>query len=604
VPVSVVELGELDAAEVASLAQSVAGGTVPASLPAALYARSGGNPLFVEETVRALHERARSGADADEPWPLPLTVEAAVQTRLDALGTEEREVCKRAAVLGRPFRADEVVALGASAAREPYESLRRRRVLELGASRAELRFAHALVGEICYRSMAAEIRQELHRRAAALAEGAPTPDPHQVARHHELGAEPEPAARWWAQAAREAVRRGDSADALSCADRALQLGAPSEHLFELHATRADSCRFLGRSTDTRAALEAALVAARRDDERARALTEQTAWLARAGRLEEARARSLLAVETARRTGDSDVLVLALVRASEAATMSGLHAEALAAVAEARRAGAASTAALAKIDAACALAAVATGDLGEALRAYTAVLAQNRAAGDRRRAAANEQNLADLWNRVGAYPEAERALGAALEDCRRVGNRLIEPYVLVNLAYAQAHQGAWTDALETLSTAEPLVAESADARLRACFRLYRARALLDARRTTEARGELGRAGQELTGGGHASWEVLVETELAACELSEGHHDEALVHSGEALRRRDERGALEEDEAQVFAVRARALEAAGRIDDAALVRARGRARIAEIAARIEDAALRRRFLEDVPAHRALA
>jgi hypothetical protein len=69
-------------------------------------------------------------------------------------------------------------------------------------------------------------------------------------------------------------------------------------------------------------------------------------------------------------------------------------------------------------------------------------------------------------------------------------------------------------------------------------------------------------------------------------------------------RDQLGGLEEDEGEIFAVYARALDFVGRSDEAAEVRARGRRRIAEIASRISDEALRERFSNDVRAHQSLA
>ncbi|MCC7535146.1 MAG: hypothetical protein IT379_02965, partial [Deltaproteobacteria bacterium] len=48
---------------------------------------------------------------------------------------------------------------------------------------------------------------------------------------------------------------------------------------------------------------------------------------------------------------------------------------------------------------------------------------------------------------------------------------------------------------------------------------------------------------------------------------------------------------------------ALEATGRDAEAFAVRARGAARLREVASRIGDEEWRRRFLEDVPAHRRL-
>jgi hypothetical protein len=87
------------------------------------------------------------------------------------------------------------------------------------------------------------------------------------------------------------------------------------------------------------------------------------------------------------------------------------------------------------------------------------------------------------------------------------------------------------------------------------------------------------------------------------LAAGEVQRAVELSSAALALRDELGSVEEDEAELFVVRARALEALGRHEEARAVRARGRARVEEIAAHISEEALRKRFVEDVSAHREL-
>jgi hypothetical protein len=79
--------------------------------------------------------------------------------------------------------------------------------------------------------------------------------------------------------------------------------------------------------------------------------------------------------------------------------------------------------------------------------------------------------------------------------------------------------------------------------------------------------------------------------------------ALARSERALAIRDERQGTEEDEAEVFVARAQALEAAGRADEAASVRERGRRRLREVADGISDPSWRERFVTGLPAHRML-
>jgi len=82
----------------------IARGLAPAASPAELRDlahRASGNPFFVEELARDLRERGNTVIS--QTTPLPATVEAVVQGRLDRLPPAAREVVYAAAVVGREF---------------------------------------------------------------------------------------------------------------------------------------------------------------------------------------------------------------------------------------------------------------------------------------------------------------------------------------------------------------------------------------------------------------------------------------------------------------------------------------------------------------------
>ena len=245
---------------------------------------------------------------------------------------------------------------------------------------------------------------------------------------------------------------------------------------------------------------------------------------------------------------------------------------------------------------------ARGDHGERRRAYRDAVRLYEDIGDVRRAAGAELNLADAANRVGAYAEAEQALRATVEKCARVGNALWHGYAQLNLGYASLRLGKHEEAQAALDEAAVLAERTGEARLTIFARLYGARALLaaDPDRAAEV---ATLAAREATEGQLPSVRVLALAIAGEAHLTAGRVEEALASSEEALALRDELGAVEEDEAEVFLVRARALEAAGRCVEGEDVRARGRARIRELAEHMADETLRVRFLEDVPANREL-
>ena len=136
---------------------------IPADVQATLLERAGGNPLYAEEFVRLLDERAEEDA-------LPETVQGIIAARLDALEREDKELLQDAAVLGRVFWAG---ALGRD--REPAEAalhrLERREFVQRErrstvAGETEYAFRHALVREVAYEQIPRAQRGDKHRRVA------------------------------------------------------------------------------------------------------------------------------------------------------------------------------------------------------------------------------------------------------------------------------------------------------------------------------------------------------------------------------------------------------------------------------------------------------
>ncbi len=142
-----------------------------------LAAQTGGNPLFLEEGVRALVEtKALLGARGAyhlarplETIQVPPTVQAILASRIDRLPPEEKRLLQTAAVIGKDFS----FALLEAIADEGEETLRR----ALGHLQAaeflyetalypdhEYTFKHALTHEVAYGSLLHERRGALHAR--------------------------------------------------------------------------------------------------------------------------------------------------------------------------------------------------------------------------------------------------------------------------------------------------------------------------------------------------------------------------------------------------------------------------------------------------------
>ena len=609
-------LGGLAREAIDTLATAIAGQHLAPELVSAVAERTSGNPLFVEQIVTELRERDL----LDEPpgvLPLSLTIEAAVQSRLDQLPREEKELLKRAAVLARPFGAEDLAGLGVPDAATLLASLVRRDLLS-GRSRLrrgqnrEYRFRSTLIADVASRMLTDEVRMDLHRRAAEMLASRDNVEPEELARHYEGGGEPTLAAERYADAAIAAARRGDSHTVLRCSERALALAVPAARRFALHMARADALRFLGRRGDQMPELEAALGLAEGDRELAQVLIEHAVFASRTGDTPTALRAAQEAVDHARSCGDTELLAMARGRAAFALVIAGRHREAEAALAEAEAiAERASPRVRAFVSEFRGLLANALGDLGMQVEAYGEAVRQYEAVGDVRRAAGAEGNVADAYNRVGAYSEAEVALRATVEKCRRVGNHLVEAYAMVNLGYALAMQDRHEEATAVIEEARRRAQITRDVRLDLFARVYLTRTRLsvarergDASRVVVALvAEADSAAEEASRLGLPSIRALALSLAARGLLDLGDSARALDRSSEALRIRDELGSLEEDEGGVFLTHVRALTAAGRATEAVEVRARGSARLDELAGRIGSDAWRERFRRDVAAHRKL-
>jgi DNA-binding SARP family transcriptional activator len=120
-----------------------------------------GNPFFLEQLL-ALGFEGGLAADA-----LPPTVQALLAARLDRLGPGERALLERAAVIGKQFRLDDVVALLQPEA-VPTADTHVQTLVDRGflrpAAEGELHFRHVLVQEAVYRASPKRLRAELHEQ--------------------------------------------------------------------------------------------------------------------------------------------------------------------------------------------------------------------------------------------------------------------------------------------------------------------------------------------------------------------------------------------------------------------------------------------------------
>jgi class 3 adenylate cyclase/tetratricopeptide (TPR) repeat protein len=139
----------------------------------ALLDKAGGNPLFLEETVRMLVEGGflEEGADDAESLPVPTSIQSLIGSRLDGLPAQEKRVAQHASVAGSVFWSGAVAHLSG----EDGELDRRLELLEQRdfvrahevstvADEREWAFKHILTRDVAYGRLPKGRRISLHVR--------------------------------------------------------------------------------------------------------------------------------------------------------------------------------------------------------------------------------------------------------------------------------------------------------------------------------------------------------------------------------------------------------------------------------------------------------
>jgi DNA-binding SARP family transcriptional activator len=285
-----VEIHGLDEAEVAELVRRALRMQHPAPrFSARLAAATGGNPYFILETLRALHEQGTLHRDEQSVWhtpwdtsdadyqelPLPAGLRQAIDGRVRKLTLEERTALAAAAVLGRNFSpsvlarmtkderpttkessATDTLVVGRSSV-VTDQLLRRQFLAEDGTG---YRFEHELLREVVYDRLDPATRQDLHLRAAEALEQEHYERVEALAQHLYL-------AGAWDKATPYLMQAGDRArvvyayrDALRCYDQALEAAerqsAEAAHgamLWDIQLKRGAVATPLGEYADATAA---------------------------------------------------------------------------------------------------------------------------------------------------------------------------------------------------------------------------------------------------------------------------------------------------------------------------------------------------------------
>ena len=237
--IALAPLGDSDTA--ALLGELLGSDPSVGELAALIADRAGGNPFFAEEMVRELVQRGvltgeRGGyvsrADIADV-AVPVTVQAAIEARIDRLNAGAKQTVNAASVIGSRFRqrAAEQHRCRAGCRRADRAEL----IDQVGFTPgAEYAFHHPLIRAVAYESQLKSDRAEVHRRlAAAIESGSPESADQNaalIAEHLQAAGDRHAAYGWHMRAATWSTHRDIAAARVSW-ERARQIAdaLPADH---------------------------------------------------------------------------------------------------------------------------------------------------------------------------------------------------------------------------------------------------------------------------------------------------------------------------------------------------------------------------------------
>ena len=222
-------LNRLTRRQVGELMRRDAGSTLPDSLVAQIYQRTGGVPLLVEEFIRMVRESAIFEQTHEQA--IPATLQHLVMARLDRMSSN-REVAQFAATLGREFHYEvlaAVVSVDESTLQSELAKLAEAEILYVKGQppHCAYLFKHALLEEALHSSLAETERRQFHRQVAEVMEArfpqfAET-QPELLAQHFTEAGLVEKAVGYWLEAGRRSHDRFANIEAISHLTKGLEL---------------------------------------------------------------------------------------------------------------------------------------------------------------------------------------------------------------------------------------------------------------------------------------------------------------------------------------------------------------------------------------------
>ncbi|MGH2449357.1 MAG: AAA family ATPase [Chloroflexota bacterium] len=465
--------------ESSQLATAVLGRPISPELDRYVNERSGGNPFFLEEMLRALQdagdllERDGEAALAEgAAQRLPSTLTEVLLARLDRLQTEVRTVAQIASVIGRTFGVrllSEVTGNEGTALEPALAALQQAEIaFPRRGSQLEYVFKHVSMREVAYNTLLNKRRQELHLQTArAIAALYPSDEYAEMIAYHYARSEDHAAAAEWLE------RAGDQAAAVYANETAIGhyrearrrrelIGSEAIELAGLDEKLGSTLRITGRYDEATQVLEAAIEVYRqaRDLEAAgRTMAVLAIVIGRQGRGRESQVSVEAMIDTLNERGPSKALAeLQLSLSMVTQTFGDYEAE----LVSAERAAAIAQVIGDELVFAKALERRGTalsflGRAEEAERALQDAIPRLEAVGELERLIVALGNVGESLRMGSKLAQSKQYFQRAVDTGERVGDRGTVAFMTMNLAEVAIALGEWDQSLELVAQADGILA---------------------------------------------------------------------------------------------------------------------------------------------------
>jgi serine/threonine protein kinase/tetratricopeptide (TPR) repeat protein len=412
----------------------------------ALLERSGGNPFYLEELLRA--------NITGEESQLPTTILGMVEARLAELPSEARRILRAGSVFGQSFWKGALAPLlGPDLKTRPVEAfldemvskeLLFRRGLGRFPRELEFGFTSALLRDASYATLLPQDKLLGHRLAAEWLVKRGESDPGVLAEHFARGGDGARAAQNYRRAAEHALEGNDFPRAVEFASSGLKYSESEELSSRLRLLLAEAHRWRGEMAPARElALQARKELSRGSGPWFRSLAEISLASGRLGDFESAVECAALALRTPASEGAALARQVCMCSIASLLMQTGripLADELLQEAMSLSRLFPDDLLVEGRLYSALALRAQLTGDLASAINAYERAANAHRGIANERNLIVISVNLGVVYTALGGFEQAESVLQDALNGAINLGLPQVEAYARLNMSLALLRQG--------------------------------------------------------------------------------------------------------------------------------------------------------------------